>query len=957
MPCHRGRLTILRLKAISGLKRTLQLGAWLSVAASAWGQNVNDVVAIEIAEQPLGRALTSLAEQTGMQILFAERIVRGYQSRPITGRYSAVSALNLLLKDVELRYSIEGRVTIVISESCPFEVEKENAGPAARTTKSSYNDTRESMKPNTKNIECMPKASNKRLFLLGALVAGVSASGQAAPTLSQGLEEIVVTARKRQESLQDTPLNVSAISQERIDRFDVTSLEKIASLTPQFFVGRAASGSGAQMTMRGIGSSSTSIGVEQSVAVILDGVYYGQGRALNEGMFDLAQIEVLKGPQSLFFGKNATAGVISLTTAKPTDEFEAIVKVGYEFEAEQMRYEGILSGPLTDTVGARLAVRYSDMEGGYFKNRSTLQPYDAFDVATNQVLSMFAPADNRDAPGEEELLARLTLTVNPTDKLAMTFTGAITEAEVQNSAWNYTSFNCPGGISALNPSLKCGDNFVITQNRLPSKLAETMPYARSNGDLFNKYESYSLTANVDYEVGDFTITSITNYQDNKNTFAVSADYQSYPTPGFATERTTWKAFSEELRVASNYSGPFNFMMGVLYQKTERQFDQWIALGGLMNSAVEDPSLLYLGAVKDSYTDGETISPFFQIMYEITPDLELSLGARYSDEEKKSEFVQPYNNPGLGGIWRDNEVAVGDQNFREWSPEATLSWQINDSVMGYVAYKTAYKSGGFSNSGLFSAEALGGSASDFIFDKETAEGFEVGVKTTLLDNQLRLNATVYTYDYEDLQVDFFNSPTWAYITLNAGEATTKGVELDAEFAPNAVPGLSLRGALSYNKAEYDNFISPCWAAQTASQGCNTLVPGTNGTPGQDISGESTAMAPEWAASFGLSYIGYLHNGWMYSFNMDGIYSDDYNASGFANPHAKRDSYTTFNASIALAGVEDRWEIQLLGKNLTDEHIVSGVVDGPNTPLPGGAYADQQGYTSLPRSVALQLTFRY
>ncbi len=151
--------------------------------------------------------------------------------------------------------------------------------------------------------------------ILAGLATGLTVSPQVLaqdmPARAGGPEEIVVTARKRQESLQDAPLSVSAISQERIEKMDVTSLEKIAALTPQFFVGRSSNGSGAQMTLRGIGSSSTSIGIEQSVAVIMDGVYYGQGRVLNEGMFDLAQIEILKGPQSLFFGKNATAGAIN----------------------------------------------------------------------------------------------------------------------------------------------------------------------------------------------------------------------------------------------------------------------------------------------------------------------------------------------------------------------------------------------------------------------------------------------------------------------------------------------------------------------------------------------------------------------------------------------------------------------------------------------------------------------
>ncbi len=772
-----------------------------------------------------------------------------------------------------------------------------------------------------------------------------------------GIEEVVVTARKREETLQDAPLTVSAISQDKIEKFDVTSIEKIAAVSPQFFVGRSSNGSGAQMTLRGIGSSSTSIGIEQSVAVILDGVYYGQGRVLNEGMFDLAQIELLKGPQALFFGKNATAGVVSLTTAKPTDEFEATVKAGYEFEAEQSRVEGVLSGPLTETVGARLAVRYSDMDGGYFANKSTAQPYDAYDVATGNTVSDISPADNRDAPGEEETLARLTISADPTDELSMTFTAAMTKSEVSNSSWNYTAYNCPNGVGGINPNLRCGDNFVITQNRMPSLLANSLPHARSNGDLFNEYDSHSLTANIEYSLENYTITSVSNYQYNENTFGLSGDFQSIPTATFATEESSWKALSEELRLASEFSGAFNFMLGILYQETEREFDQWVSTAGLMNSAAPDPSLVYVASQKQSFTDGKTVSPFFQVMYSVTEDVEVSLGARYTDESKESEFVHPYNNPGLGGIWRTNEVAVGDQNFSEWSPEATVSWQMTGDVMGYISYKTAYKSGGFSNSGIFSADFMGGSESDFTFDPETAKGFEAGIKSTLLDNQVRLNFTVYHYEYDDLQVDFFNSPTFAFITLNAGSATTEGFEIEGEYAPFSIPGLSIRSTLAYNKARYDDFIAPCWAGQTVAQGCNAIVAGTNGTPGQDISGEPTAMAPDWTASLGINYDNYFSNGWGYGISLDALYTDDTNPSAFANPHAARDAYTTIGASMYLAGVDREWEVQLLGKNLTDEHIVAGVVDGPSTPGAGGEYADQIGHTGLPRTVALQFTYRF
>jgi len=179
------------------------------------------------------------------------------------------------------------------------------------------------------------------------------------PSASEGgIEDIVVTARKRSESIQNIPVAVSAFSEKQIERNDMTSIEKIAAYTPQLTVGRASSGSGAQISMRGIGSNSTSLGIEQSVAVIVDGAYSGQGRVINEGFFDLARVEVMKGPQALFFGKNATAGVVSLATADPTDKLYVKMRGGYEFKAEQVVLEGVVSGPLSDTLGG---ARFEDV--------------------------------------------------------------------------------------------------------------------------------------------------------------------------------------------------------------------------------------------------------------------------------------------------------------------------------------------------------------------------------------------------------------------------------------------------------------------------------------------------------------------------------------------------------------------------------------------------------------------
>ncbi|MEK9786499.1 MAG: TonB-dependent receptor plug domain-containing protein, partial [Gammaproteobacteria bacterium] len=246
-----------------------------------------------------------------------------------------------------------------------------------------------------------------------ALTGGSAATH--AQTVSAGLEEVVVTARKREESVQDVPVHVTAYSAEQIRRKDLTSLEKLAATTPNFNVGRTSNGSGARITMRGIGSTPSSIGIEQSVAVIVDNVYYGQGRVINEGFFDLQGVEILKGPQALFFGKNATAGAVSLTTASPGEETELKLRASYEFEAETTQVEAVYSSPLSDTVGLRIAVRASAMDGGYYNNEMYDFVYPRLDIATG-ALNIYEPDSFSDEqPQEDQLLARVTLQWTPSD--------------------------------------------------------------------------------------------------------------------------------------------------------------------------------------------------------------------------------------------------------------------------------------------------------------------------------------------------------------------------------------------------------------------------------------------------------------------------------------------------------------------------------------------------------------
>jgi len=816
---------------------------------------------------------------------------------------------------------------------------------------------------------------SKSVYLLGgaslALTSQVAFAQDAQTETAKtgGLNEIVVTARKREESVQDVPVAVTAMSEEMIQNRDITSIEKIAAATPNLNVGRASNGSSAQITLRGIGSSSTSIGIEQSVAIVVDGAYYGQGRVIEEGFFDLARVEVLKGPQALFFGKNATAGVISLTTNDPTYEWTGSIKAGYEFKANQYQLEGIISGPLSDTLGIRLAARYSDMDGGYYRNVSTPMNYTTVDVAqgfgdpeTYVALPIESPM-----PQQEEFLARGTLKWEPTDNITNTLKVTRNQNDTLNNSWNYVAYSCGNGTGFSQLTVyPCEKDFITHQNGLPAEISRTVPYGSDDGTPYNRYRSWGINNELEYDMDNMSIASVTNWQRNNNSWLCACNFQTTDAvPGgmiFATENSTWEAFSQELRLTSLFDGPFNFMIGGLYQKTDRDFGQWGFYSDVRDSAAPRPDLVYAASEKISTTKGETFAIFGQVRFEIMDGFELAAGGRYTDESKDSYFAQEYVNPAFSVVYRSADDPLGivtaNQKFKDFAPEVTLTYEPTPDILLYAAYKTAYKSGGFSNGGInskLSADPYG----DLTFNPEEAEGFEVGIKSTVLDNQLRANLTVFTYTVNDFQVDFFNSPVFAFNTLTA-DAKTQGVELELEYAPYAVPGLNINAAINYNDAKYDSFPEgPCYSGQTQAEGCNVIT--ADGQIRQNLTGERLSVAPEWTGVIGVNYETDISSALMMGFNANARYSDSYNPSAFANPIAVQDDYWTIDAGVRVGASDGNWQLALIGKNLTNQFYVTGVVDGPSTGTAAGGVtgvkADQLGFGTLPRTIKVELTKRF
>jgi outer membrane receptor protein involved in Fe transport len=807
--------------------------------------------------------------------------------------------------------------------------------------------------------------------IVALTMAGVGRPAQATAAADSGspgsagtervLEEIVVSARKRSESAQDVPVAITAISAAMIDRLDLTSMERIANSTPDLVVARGGNGAGAQIALRGISGSPTSIGVEQSVAVNIDGAYYGYGRVINEALFDTSQIEILKGPQALFFGKNATAGVLSVTTADPTEKFAAKARLGYEFEGKQILGEGFISGPIGPNLTARLAVRITDDHGSYFRNGGFAVTNTTLDAAPLLATGAFvfnphlAPALDKDLPGSKDRAVRATLKWTPTDDLTAILKLSYNKATDNADAYNYVPWRCAGGFTQPNPAIPCKAEFTSYINYFPNDIAGHILYGQADGAPFNKWQSGTATATISYKASLFTLNSVTNYQGNNNNWGCECQNESTPASFIAaTEDSTWHAFSEEARLQTTLDWPVNFMVGVYYQKSSRDHNQAANFGGVEDSS-QPIDKRYLAYNKLSDTYGKTTAAFGQVSWKITPQLEFDAGLRYTRETKDSSLNQPYINVLLQGVFPQDRPITANQVFNNTSPEATLTFKPADGIMLYGAYKKGYKSGGFSNSALISTATI---PSDVAFKPETVSGFEFGAKTTFLDHRLRLNAVLFDYKYKDLQVDYYNSITFQFITTNAGSLTTKGVELDAEFVPLAVEGLTLHGSAIYDKARYGSYTAPCYGGQSIADGCTTTF---QSGLGQVLDGKAPADAPEFTASLGGAYERQISSQLFLGFSADARYSDSYLASNFAAPLSSQDSYVVLDATARLRSADEHWDVALQARNLTNKFYATGVQDTPNTGSGTGTNAarpaDQLALPGLPRTVRVVFTYRF
>jgi iron complex outermembrane recepter protein len=779
-------------------------------------------------------------------------------------------------------------------------------------------------------------ASTSCSLLLSSAGAGFAADAADQPRSL--LEEIVVTAQRREERLQDVPLSVTAVTGETLTEGNVNSLEHLSHRTPSVHVGAGGTRT-SYLTIRGIGSGNNQA-FDQAVGMFVDEIYHGRSRVTAASFLDLERLEVLKGPQSTFFGNNVIAGAFNMTTRKPSFDPNGYVRALYG-EYGQYALEGAAGGAITDTLAFRVAAS-SNGQDGWVEN-----------VVSGDKL-----------PKQDNMAGRISLAYQPTDSLDVILKAERTTSKSKGGL-DWVPNECPPTA----PFAAAGFCAVAVSQGLPGDVDDL---ENSSGpDARGSFDTNEYLLAINYEVADHNFTSITGYHEYDQAVDVDNDFlPSRNLQGSNSEQ--YDQFSQELRVVSPAGRRFEYVVGAYYQTDQLTFQQEQVF--FINSLAipNNPALaslvpyLPLGNRINFDQDEKSYAVFGSLAWNITDDLKLTGGLRRTWVEKDSERVlfigtgngnfgdvtalpdslQPL--AGTLGFGVPGTLA-GDRDDDDLLPSVKIQYQIQPDMMVYASYSEGFKAGGFNG------VDTSGTASRYAFDPESVAAYEVGLKSQLFDRVL-LNIAVFHSDYEDLQVSVSErAPSGASISVvnNAGRSRTRGVELETEWAVTDALRLSLNA--SYLDSEYQVYQNVaqtifgnfCRGAGNAARPECMAEFGGAPPATQNLAGRPTLFAPEWSGSVVGSYRFDLPNGLALTPEIAANFSTDYYNEGTLDPLLKDDGYVKWDARITLAPEAGGWAVDLIGKNLSDEKVRDFGAPWPTSP---GSYLVG---LQPPRSVAVQL----
>jgi len=758
------------------------------------------------------------------------------------------------------------------------------------------------------------------------------------------LEEIIVTAQKRVQSLQDVPIAVAAIDGNTLKDNKINNLEDIATLVPNL----SFSGSPGTNTVRirGLGTGAANGAFEQSVGMYVDGIYAGRGYQFSLPYMDIERVEVLKGPQGVLFGKNSIAGAVSITSAKPTSKFEGEVGLAYETEHQGYSVDAVVSGPITPSLSGRLAAKFRE-DGGWIDN--TLLNDDELPVVETSGYRASLSWEATDA-----VTVYLKYDHSENSKTGSEF-GI---SHIVPGSTNNNRAGSPTWVSlyeAVDPAVG-----LITDHKQSKGQSLT---SHPNGD-FKEVESDAVTLEVKWELGEHTLTLLSGYSEyDMSTFADSS-YTPVTTVN-QRSREGFEQFTQEIRLTSPVGETLEYIIGAYYMDRSLEYPATAidsSLSGILGATITVPNagpgpafitlptaLLNNTTEKYYQEDTDSLAVFGQVTWNITPDLRTSLGLRYSEETKEARASMDLFELGTatalnptGALIVNNFYGVSphsyqrDRDEENLDPSLNVQWDINEELMLYAAVTRATKAGGFN------ASDRTGSADIIEYEEEQATGLEIGAKAQLMSNRLRFNTALFQTRFDDLQVSNFDANTSAIFVANAAEATTQGIELDAVFALSDT--ITLGGALAYLDSSFDDFPgAPCAPSVYRQADCVGQ--------GRNAKGEDLIHSPDWTGNVYINYQQSLFDDLQLRLRLETVYSDDfaYNLN-YAEP-LRQDSYLKWNARVSLSSADKSWEIALIGKNLTNEKTASF---GGAVPLSPGVFFSN---IDAPRQIFLDARYRF
>lgn len=760
------------------------------------------------------------------------------------------------------------------------------------------------------------KHSLAMLLAASALAGPAAAFAQEAPAESQGgLDDIIVTAQKRAEGLSDVPISISAVSGKQVESYGQTNLEQISSSVPNLKITQTAIAN--RIAIRGIASGDNK-GFEQSVAMFVDGVYYGRDQLSRLPLVDMERVEVLRGPQPTLFGKNAIAGAVNITTRSPTDEFEGTVSGLYEFNHKELQLTGVLSGPLSDGIEARVVGYHRSMDG-YFYNQKL----------------------KRNEPNVDEYYVRGKVEFDKGGPLA-----AELKLEYADFAMKGQPRDVFGAVGNYNAVFQ-GPFFVST---VPD-------YVREDNGYESRNKVFGATLNADLEIGEHTLTSVTSLLDYKTREIVDVDFSGISFLDGTNLREDYRQFSQELRLTSPGGEAFNYIGGVYYQHAKLDVQDFTLF---------NPTFLGLGAPFNALGDtrnhrdysqtSDLISAFAQGELSLTDQLRVTAGARFNHEKKSGRrslaIVQgPLSTAPaavVAAVFRALNIEAhsiaGKLSEDSFNPMVNVQFDATDDLMLYASYARGTKAGGFDiRSNSLPTSTTVAKPGAFEFQDESADNFEAGLKYKGRD--VAFNLSFYRTKYKDLQVNIFDG-TLNFNVRNAAAARTQGIE--ADFRAALAEGLTISGAIAYLDFKFTNFTDgQCYYLQT---------PGPGGFC--DYSGKRNALSPKWSGNLNVDYWTPVGSDLKLSFNVNADFSSSYIAAANLDPRTYQGSYAKLGARIGLGQIDNRWEVALIGRNLTDQRILqTGSAMPLATTITGGAGNAYNGIVDRPRTIAVQVTGRF